>query len=91
MEITTEVLDELRAFPVGYQIKRIRCMFGYSQMRLAKEIGCTQTLISKWETESNLPNGINLEKIIKIFDLPNDFFANIEIQRVKLSKERKKQ
>lgn len=91
MIITTETLNELIAYPIGYQIKRLRCIYGYSQSEFAKKIGCTQACISRWETDNIVPNGRKLEKIIQLFELPGNFFAGAEIQRVKLSKEKKKQ
>lgn len=38
MIITTETLNELIAYPIGYQIKRLRCIYGYSQSEFAKKI-----------------------------------------------------
>lgn len=89
MIITTEALNELRAYPIGYQLKRLRCIYGYSQMEFAKKIGCTQACVSRWETDNIVPNGRKLEKIIQLFELPNDFFAGAEIQRVKLLSKKK--
>lgn len=91
MIITTEALNEIRSYPIGYQLKRLRCIYGFSQQELASKIGCTQTCISRWETYNIVPNGRHLEKIIQLFELPGDFFASAEIQRVKFSQGRKKQ
>lgn len=88
MIITTEALNELRAYPIGYQLKRLRCIYGYSQIEFAKAIKCTQSCVSRWETYNIVPNGRHLEKIIQLFELPGDFFASAEIQRVKLSKKK---
>lgn len=91
MIITTEALNEIRAYPIGYQLKRLRCIYGYSQVEFAKAIKCTQSSVSRWESDNIVPNGRHLEKIIQLFDLPGDFFASAEIQRVKLSQGKKKQ
>ena len=67
-------VNELKKYSIGYCLKRLRWKNDLTQQKLAKLIGCSQSAISTWESESCVPHGQTLEKIIKLYDLPFDFF-----------------
>lgn len=71
-------VNELKKYSIGYCLKRLRCKNDLTQQKLAKLIGCSQSAISTWESESCVPHGQTLEKIIKLYDLPFDFFDDFD-------------
>ena len=67
-------INELKKYSLGCCLKRLRWKNGFTQQKLAELIGCSQSAVSTWESESCVPHGQTLEKMIKLYDLPFDFF-----------------
>lgn len=81
--IKQQLLDELSGYPLQYRIRKLRCILGLSQKKFADAIGYTQTAVSRWECEGVEPNPMALERIIQCFDLPTNFFIDLEIEKIK--------
>ena len=63
---------------IGDRIKELRLEKGFSQMRLAKEIGVSQKAIDYWERNVNEPKASYVIALVKVFDISFDeFFADI--------------
>ncbi len=70
-------VNELKKYSLGCCLKRLRWKNGFTQQKLAELIGCSQSAVSTWESESCVPHGQTLEKMIKLYDLPFDFFDDV--------------
>lgn len=81
-------INELRAYPISYRIQQLRWWSNLSQRAFAREIQCTQATLSRWEQGKSVPDGRALAKIVQFFELPDDFFVDAEIQRVRLNVKR---
>lgn len=53
-----------------------RSQKGWTQQKLAEQLGTTQRTIAAWESGSSTPRRAMLVKIAKAFDLPEDYFLN---------------
>lgn len=77
------------------EVKDYRKQAGYSQAKLASEIGVRQATISDWENGVYFPTPENINKMAKLFNvdsvtLENDlraWFAIKQLQKLNLSKE----
>lgn len=76
-------LDKIRYYPLPYRIRRLRRLLGLSQTEFAEKINSSQTLIALWEGGKYAPSEKSMDKIVKAFDLPSDFFLDIDIERMK--------
>lgn len=85
-KISDEKLEELKSYPLSYRLKRLRTMSGYTQKQAASLMGVHQQSICCWETEVQAPIRRMLEKYIELYELPIDYFDDIEIERLKLKK-----
>ena len=88
-KIPEQVANVLKDYPLGYRIKRMRNMMGWTQSVLAAKLGASQGNVSNWELGINVPNGAYRERIIQVFGLPLDFFIDQDIQIFKGRKEDK--
>ena len=75
--------EELKNYPLAFRLKKLRCKFEYTQKDLANLLGCQQASVSMWERGVCKPNGIMLEKIIKLYKLPSNYFIDVEIESFK--------
>lgn len=83
MQLDEQTIEELKCYPLQYRIKRLRCITELSQEEFANKLGYTQATVSNWESGRKAPNGIALEKLRKFFNLPYNFFIDVEIERLK--------
>lgn len=60
------------------RLKEIREESGLSQSKLAKELGFSQSTITKWETGERSPNLEVLVQIAKYFKASTDYLLGIE-------------
>lgn len=75
MESLSEMkINELKTYSIGCRLQRLRWQNGFTQSEFAHQIGCSQSSVSTWERGVCKPYGQTLEKIIKFYDLPDDFF-----------------
>ena len=88
--IPKEKAEELKAYPLHYRLQMLRGWSGCTQKELAALVGVAQNTVSMWERGTCQPFSKNLMKMIQVFNLPCDFFADIEIERLKLSSQKKK-
>ncbi len=74
--LTMPKINELKKYSIGCRLQRLRWWNGFTQIEVAHMIGCSQSAVSMWERELCIPYGQTLEKIIKLYNLPCDFFAD---------------
>ena len=80
--IDNKTLEEIRYFPINFRIRKLRRILGLSQTEFAERIHTSQTSVSLWEKGRIEPTDRSLDKIVDVFDLPSDFFLDIDIQRL---------
>lgn len=80
--IDNSKLDAIRYFPLPFRIKKLRRLLGLSQTEFAERINSSQTSVSQWERGRYAPTDRSLDKIVEEFDLPMDFFLDIDVQRL---------
>lgn len=61
---------------LGQKIKKIRKNMGLSQEVLGEILCVSRQTITKWETDTGIPDINNLQEISKLFGLPIDYFLN---------------
>ena len=61
---------------IAYAIKKAREASGFTQEKLAEQIGVSAQAVSKWETGKNLPDIENLMLIAEITDTPYHAFLH---------------
>lgn len=83
MKIRDERLEELKSYPVSFRIRKLRCLLGITQKEFASKINFSSTSVILWENGKVSPSQLALEKIITSYDLPVDFFLDIEIERMR--------
>lgn len=76
--ISEERLLALRSLPLAIRLKRLRCLFGYTQQDIAQQLETTQNQISLWERGKYIPSGKFFERMIELYQLPYDFFVDID-------------
>mgnify|MGYP004622292849 FL=1 len=75
----TEIkINALRNYSFGCRLQRLRWWNGLTQKEFAELIGCSQSSVSMWEHGNCIPYGNILEKIIMLYELPYDFFDDVE-------------
>jgi DNA-binding XRE family transcriptional regulator len=85
-KISDEKLQELKEYPLSNRIMRLRTISGYTQGEVSKLLGVSQQSICAWETGKRMPYSSMLEKIIELYELPLNYFDDVEIERIKLKK-----
>lgn len=61
---------------LGQKLKEIRNKFGLSQEQLAEIMNVSRQAITKWESDSGLPDVSNLQELSKVFGVTVDFLLN---------------
>lgn len=61
---------------IGKKIKELRAKYGYTQKQLAKHLGCTEIMISRYELGISQTPIQQLEKIADVFEIPISVFFN---------------
>ena len=69
-------------------IKKLLKTHRYTQVEAAKLIGCTQNSISTWENGKSPPCPKMFMKIINAYGLPHYYFADMNIEKLKLQSRR---
>lgn len=85
-KIPKDRVTELKAYPISFRLQKLRYLSGYTQQQLAAHLGVTNVAVCNWETGKTVPYSRTLEQIILLYDLPSDFFLDIEIEKLKLNK-----
>ncbi|MBO4988699.1 MAG: helix-turn-helix transcriptional regulator [Clostridia bacterium] len=63
---------------IGTKIKECRQALGWSQSRLAEEIGVSKNTILNWEQDKTLPDVLSLNKLLSCFDMTFEEFFEEE-------------
>ena len=63
---------------INEKIKEIRKRFGLSQEELANIVGVSRQAITKWETDTGIPDISNLQELSKVFGITIDYLLNEE-------------
>jgi transcriptional regulator with XRE-family HTH domain len=70
---------------LAYNLKRLRKIWGISQMALAERVGCSTTLIGNIEIKKRFPSAENIDRLAKALNVrPMDLF--VETDKIKPSK-----
>ena len=80
--IDNKSLEQIRYYPLPFRIKKLRLLTGLSQTEFGEKINISQTTISMWEKGRSEPSERSLERIVKAYELPFDFFLDIDVQRL---------
>ncbi len=81
---------------LGQKLKEIRKRFGLSQEQLAEIMNVSRQAITKWESDTGLPDITNLQELAKVFGMTVDYFLDSERQlpaltmKIELDKEKYK-
>jgi transcriptional regulator with XRE-family HTH domain len=70
---------------LGQKLKEIRKRFGLLQEDLAEIMNVSRQAITKWESDSGLPDVSNLQELSKVFGITVDYLLNDENQLPALS------
>lgn len=77
-QVSEEKMLALRSFPLSIRLKRLRCLFGYTQKDIAQRLETTQNTVSSWERGKCVPSGKFFERMIELYHLPYDFFVDLD-------------
>ena len=61
----------------GEKIKELRIAKGYTQKKLAEELGQAQTTIFYWEQNKQEPNISSLKKLCETFEVSADYLLGL--------------
>ncbi len=75
MAINKPQIIDLKSYPSGEYLQRLRWQNCLTQKEFAELIGCSQSSVSMWERDVCVPYGQTREKITELYDLPHDFFS----------------
>ena len=64
------MLNKICYYTTGTLIRRFRIQTGKSQRELAKEIGVSETTLSRWETDTSKPSPSHLKDLEKALGVP---------------------
>lgn len=73
---------------IGAKIKECRQALGWSQSRLAEEVGVSKNTILNWEQDKTLPDVLSLNKLLSCFDMTFEEFFEEERNRETAKAER---
>lgn len=62
---------------IAKKIKELRAEKGLSQAQLAKKIGCSQSMIVRWEKCECEPTASNIVKLAAAFDCSTDYLLGV--------------
>ena len=65
---------------LGQKLSEIRKRFGLSQEGLAEIMNVSRQAITKWESDSGLPDVSNLQELSKVFGVSIDYFVNQNLE-----------
>ena len=63
---------------LGKRINELREAIGWSQVKLAKELGISKQTVSNWENENILPSVEMLIRISRVFNVSTDYLLGLE-------------
>lgn len=90
VQIDEEKLNVLKNYPLGYRLQQLREWNHYTQEEFAMLTGTRQASVSGWERGLYVPNIRSLEKIISAYHLPDDFFADVRLQKIRVKRKKGK-
>lgn len=87
--IPAKKLEEWSCLPLGVRLEKLRGYNNYTQVDIARIIGCTQTSVSRWESCQAIPRDKTLDKFIELYELPSNYFLDTVIDKLKIMKKKK--
>ena len=60
----------------GEKLYRLRKEKGWTQERLAEQIGVSRQALSKWESGSAVPDAVNILRLSKLFAVSADYLLD---------------
>ncbi len=88
-KLTDKELEELKSYPISFRLQQLRIINGLKQKEFAEYVGITQTNVSLWEKGKVVPSVVKLRKVIELYNLPLNYFADVTIDKIKFVKEQK--
>lgn len=85
--LSYELLEQLRHYPISYKLQKLRVIAGYSQSELSKKAGLTQGIISQWENGLRIPSKKSLIHIAGFYGVPADFFIDYTLETIQFPKD----
>lgn len=73
-ELVSRCILSIVETTIGNKIKEIRSKKGLTQKQLAKHLGCTEIMVSRYELGISQISIAQLEKIAKVFSIPVSYF-----------------
>lgn len=61
---------------LGSRLKKIRIQNNDTQETLAKKLHMSRQVISKWETNTSMPDILSLQKIADLYHVELNYFTN---------------
>ena len=61
---------------LGEKIKAGRLMAGYTQEKLAEQIGVSRQAVTKWESDKGMPDIDNIKLISKLLNVSIDYLLD---------------
>lgn len=70
---------------LGNKIKNIKVRLCLSQEDLSNILNVSRQVVSKWETDNEIPDIINLQELSKVLDISIDnLLSNVELPKLKM-------
>jgi len=81
---------DLKGYPLSYKLQKLRWRSNLTQKEFAEKGGFNYRSVTDWECGKRVPFGRTIEKIRNFYGLPQGFFAENDIETIKMGKNRKK-
>lgn len=82
-KIKAEKAYKYKDFPLYLRLINLRIDAGYSQKYVCEQLNISQNAVHAWECGKAMPTISNLERIVRLYGLPEDYFYDIYIEKIK--------
>ncbi|MBP2620488.1 helix-turn-helix domain-containing protein [Streptococcus panodentis] len=65
---------------IGERIRQLRSSQGFTQARLAEVLHVSKSAVSKWESNTNLPQAMELKNMSSLFHVRSDYLLGLSNQ-----------
>lgn len=84
-ELNYKIILEEQIMTLGNKIKNIKVRLCLSQEDLSNILNVSRQVVSKWETDNEIPDIINLQELSKVLDISIDnLLSNVELPKLKM-------